>query len=81
MLDDLGDERPVARADFAEDTLVDPDDAADKPVALSRQTHRICVRNLVVNNGDYRNGRTQKTPMLLNEQKGGLSGLIMQNIP
>lgn len=34
VLDDLGDVRAVARAHFAEDTLEDPDDAADEPVAL-----------------------------------------------
>ncbi len=33
MLDDLGDVRDVARADFTQDALEDPDDAADEPVA------------------------------------------------
>jgi hypothetical protein len=34
MLNDLGDVRPVARADFTKDTLVGKDETADEPVAL-----------------------------------------------
>ena len=34
VLDDLVDVGPVTRADFAKDTLEDPDDTADEPVAL-----------------------------------------------
>ena len=34
VLNDLGDVSAVARAHFTEDTLVDPDDTTDKPVAL-----------------------------------------------
>ena len=34
VLDDLGDVGAVAGADFTEDTLVDPDNTADEPVAL-----------------------------------------------
>ena len=34
MLDHLGNVRPVTRANLTEDTLPDPDDTADKPVAL-----------------------------------------------
>ena len=34
VLDHLGDVRPVTRANLPEDALPDPDDTADKPVAL-----------------------------------------------
>ena len=34
VLDDLGDVGAVPRADLAQDAFVDPDDAADEPVAL-----------------------------------------------
>ena len=41
MLNDLRNVCPVTRADFTKDTLVDPDDTADKPVALySGQTSK-----------------------------------------
>ena len=34
VLDHLGDVRPVTRANLTEDALPDPNDTADKPVAL-----------------------------------------------
>lgn len=34
VLDDFGDVGNVARSDLTEDALVDPDETADKPVAL-----------------------------------------------
>ena len=37
VLDDLGDVGAVARADFAQNTLGDPDDTTDEPVALQQE--------------------------------------------
>ena len=79
VLDDLGDVGTVARADLAQDTLRDPDDTADEPVALppppsvkpSPFAPKISQKALL----------TQKTPIVLYEQYGGRSGLIMQNMP
>ena len=34
VLDHLRDVRAMARTDFAEDALIDPDEATDKPVTL-----------------------------------------------
>ena len=46
VLNDLGDVGTVTGADFTKDTLVDPDDTTDKPVALHqsvrRRTFRLC---------------------------------------
>jgi len=36
VLDDLRNVSPVARANFTQDTLVDPDHATNQPVALRR---------------------------------------------
>jgi hypothetical protein len=36
MLDDFGDVCPVTRTDFAENTLVDPNNTTEKPIALLR---------------------------------------------
>lgn len=67
MLDNFGDVGDVTRADFTQDTLKDPDDTANKPVALetmfSSVDHSLHLSEL-----------TQKTPIVLKEQKGGLSG-------
>lgn len=74
VLDDFGDVCAVAGTDFAENTLVDEDDTADEPVTLYQidQTREL---------GGEGGRRTQKTPMVLKEQYGGRSGLIMQNMP
>jgi hypothetical protein len=37
MLDNLGNVGPVTRADFAEDTLVDPNDTPNQPIALTQE--------------------------------------------
>jgi hypothetical protein len=71
VLDDLGDVGAVSRADFTKNSLVHPDDTTDKPVSLSTNRtistyERVAeVSNLVL---------TQKTPIVLAEQYGGLSG-------
>lgn len=65
----------MARADFTEDALVDPDHTADEPVTL-----RVVVSKI----DQGRDGAqllTQKTPIVLKEQYGGRSGWIMQNMP
>ena len=63
VLDDLGDVGAVAGADFTKDTLVDPNDTTDKPVALHqpvrRRPFRLCRSAERL---------TQKTPMVLYEQ-------------
>ena len=73
MLDDLGDVCFVTRPNFTQNALVGPNDATNKPVSLNMDYEK---RDVKV---DIR--LTQKTPMLLNEQKGCLSGLIMHHIP
>ena len=40
VLDNLGDEGAVAGADLTKDTLVDPDDTTNKPVALHQSVRR-----------------------------------------
>lgn len=45
VLNDLGDVGAVARTDFAEDTLVDEDDAADEPVPLRKWDSRFHMRH------------------------------------
>ena len=63
VLDDLRNVGTVARADFTEDTLVDPDDTADEPVALySGQTLKFPPLAALLG------VRTQKTPIVLYEQ-------------
>ena len=77
VLDDLVNVGPVTGADFAKDTLEDPDDTTDEPVTL--HTKFTSVRTFMyLCMGAV---RTQKTPMVLYEQYGGRSGLIMQNMP
>jgi hypothetical protein len=74
MLDDLGDIRDVPRAHLAQDALRNPDDAANEPVALDGVSTRrwLCKVKFEL---------TQKTPIVLEEQYGGRSGWIMQNMP
>ena len=74
MLNDLGDVRPVTGSNFTKNTLIDPDDTTNKPVALEKSFFQL--------GGSRMNSvLTQKTPIWLKEQYGGLSGLIMQNMP
>lgn len=47
VLDDLGDVGTVTRADFAEDTFVDPDHAAYQPVALHNEGKKISKRKKI----------------------------------
>lgn len=75
VLDDLGDVGNMAGADFAENTLANPNDTTNEPVTLEVPESEYMVREIC------RNQLTQKTPIVLKEQYGGLSGLIMQNIP
>ena len=75
MLDHLGDVRSVTRANFTKDALPDPDDAADEPVAL----HKLIGFHMRTQTKSR--GRTQKTPIEFQEQYGGRSGLIIQNMP
>lgn len=42
VLYDLGDVGDVARADFTENTLVDPDDTPDDPVTLQCLSQKVC---------------------------------------
>ena len=71
---DLGDVRPVTGSNFTKNTLIDPDDTTNKPVALEKSFFQL--------RGSRMNSvLTQKTPIWLKEQYGGLSGLIMQNMP
>ena len=66
VLDDLGDVSAVAGADLTQDTLVDPDDTANEPVALMKaqgKSSRLCMA------GHHSTAPlTQKTPMVLYEQ-------------
>lgn len=68
VLDNFVDIRDMARPDFTENTLRNPNDTADEPVALRSKAQP----------GPYQLDReialTQKTPMVLNEQYGGRSG-------
>lgn len=65
MLDHLGDVRSVTRTNFTKDALPDPNDAADEPVALHKlqKVHQISYQD-----PKKSRGRTQKTPMVFQEQ-------------
>jgi hypothetical protein len=76
VLDDFGNIRPMAGTDFPQNTLPDPDKTSDKPVPLE-DAERVSASE-VEHSGPL---LTQKTPMLLAEQYGGLSGLIIHHIP
>ena len=76
VLDDLGDVSPVTGSDFTEYPFGDPDQAANEPIALRSKS----VKRSPKERGT-RKIRTQNTPMVLGEQKGGRSGFIMQNMP
>ena len=76
MLDDFRDISIVARSNFTQDTLRNPDNTANKPVPLSGD---LSIPHLL--KGLDNRELTQNTPIVLNEQYGGRSGLIMQNIP
>lgn len=74
MLDHFGDVSDVTRSNFAENTFNDPDNSTNEPVALL----------VVIRTNDKQKRKkklTQKTPTVLDEQKGGRSGLIIQNMP
>jgi hypothetical protein len=68
VLNDFMDVRPVTRANFPQNTLPDPDNTSDDPVALGKHKS---VSTAVTRIDDR---LTQKTPIVLNEQNGGLSG-------
>jgi hypothetical protein len=64
----------MAGADLTQYTLVDPHHTADEPPTL--------YTKLAYEPTNEKLGQlTQKTPMVLNEQNGARSGLIMQNMP
>ena len=70
MLNDLRDVCPVTRADFTKNTLVDPDNSTDEPVALQvrkRIVSPLCLRQIP---GELMimSSLTQKTPMVFHEQ-------------
>ena len=74
MLDHFGDVSDVTGPNFTKNTFNDPDNASNEPVPLFRciqDEERIKTKKKL----------TQKTPTVLNEQKGGRSGLIIQNMP
>ena len=62
VLDDLGNVSPVAGSDFTEDPFGDPDQAADKPIALRSKSKHVPLTK------EQEKAPTQKTPMVLNEQ-------------
>ena len=77
MLDHFGDVSDMTGTNFAENTFRDPDETSEKPVPL------FVVFSAGKNDFQKRVEKklTQKTPLVLNEQKGGRSGLIIQNMP
>ena len=76
MLDHFGDVSDVTGPNFAENTFNDPDNSSDEPVPLF-----VVLRARKKNNKQKEKKLTQKTPTVLGEQKGGRSGLIIQNMP
>ena len=75
VLDDLGNVGDMARSDLSQNALPNPDDTAGNPVALIskyHQSHSLTRKELL---------HTQNTPICFQEQKGGLSGLIMHHMP
>ena len=76
VLYDFGDVSIVARSDFAQDTLINQDNTTDKPIPLPVI---LSMPNLTKDSDDQ--DLTQNTQIVLNEQNGGRSGWIMQNIP
>ena len=76
MLDHFGDVGDVTRTNFAKNTFNDPNNSSDEPVSLI-----VVLSTRKKNNKRGIKKLTQKTPTVLDEQKGGRSGLIMQNMP
>ena len=57
VLDDLGDVGAVTGADLTKDTLVDPDNTTNKPVALfGCQIHHAAVLTLIITHPENTNG-------------------------
>ena len=76
MLNDLRNVCPVTRADFTKNTLVDPDNSTDEPVALQVRKRIVSPPCLRQTPGELMimSSLTQKTPIVLKEQYGGRSG-------